>query len=127
VRRVLRTRHAPAAVCQGRVQGYFNVWPAIKRTDYERMAKDEELSTASHRAGGGRPNARGDALVQWLEVESDTGVDARSPLRWDQIGTPTRVLPQHSLAAVASGHGGCRRPSERDVAVKASEAMGHVG
>lgn len=32
------SRRLPAV----RVQGYFNVWPAIKRSDYERMARDDD-------------------------------------------------------------------------------------
>jgi hypothetical protein len=34
-----RTAHRLPPV---RVQGYFNVWPTIVRSDYERMAKDDE-------------------------------------------------------------------------------------
>ena len=71
-----------------RVQGYFNVWPAIVRSPWERLAQEEEPL----RWGLPSPKDVEQMLevmrwVQWLEIEQRHLVWMRADhYEWDQIG-----------------------------------------
>jgi hypothetical protein len=71
-----------------RVQGYFNVWPPIVRSPWERLSQEEEPL----RWGPPSPQDVERMLevmrwVQWLEVEQRHLVWMRADhYEWDQIG-----------------------------------------
>lgn len=79
-----------------KVQGYFNVWPTIVRTEYERMARDEALIYRFPPT----PAAVERMLVvmQWiqcLEVEQRKLVWMRAERwRWYDIGKRFGVAPR---------------------------------
>ena len=88
-----RTAHKLPPV---RVQGHFNVWPTIVRTDYERMASDDapvyrfpptpaEVDCMLEVMG----------WVQWLEVEQRHLVWMRAArYRWYDIGKRFGCAPR---------------------------------
>ncbi|TRV27248.1 MAG: helix-turn-helix domain-containing protein [Microcystis wesenbergii Mw_MB_S_20031200_S109D] len=79
-----------------RVQGYFNVWPAFVRTDYERMASDD--SPAYRFPPSPAEIERMLVVMQWMQcltVEQRKLVWMRAERwRWHEIGKRFGVAPR---------------------------------
>lgn len=79
-----------------RVQGYFNVWPAIVRTPYERMASDD-LPVYRFPPTPAEVDRMLEVIrwVQWLDVEQRKLVWMRADrYRWHDIGRRFGCAPR---------------------------------
>ena len=79
-----------------RVQGYFNVWPAFVRTEYERMAGDEpEPLYIAPSPQDVEQMLEVMRWMQWLELEQRHLVWMRAErYRWDDIAKRFGCCPR---------------------------------
>ena len=79
-----------------RVQGYFNLWPTIVRTEYERFAQDETLQYRFPPSPIEIERMMASMQwVQWLEVEQRKLVWMRAErYRWNEIGKRFGCVPR---------------------------------
>lgn len=79
-----------------RVQGYFNLWPAIVRTEYERFAQDESPYYRFPPSPAEIERMLATMQwVQWLEVEQRKLVWMRAErYRWNEIGKRFGCVPR---------------------------------